>query len=158
MSLHRQAHSTPSISDTNASGSTSSRSASSERSSYPTAQPCRTHHHHSIPAPPNFASCMQSKGFTSGSFTPSSSTLVSSDNEKAASHSSLTTKIPATPSPETKRNAKDRPSASKHNKLKGERGCLDLDWSYRNVYSSGSNHGRKAMGGGSGSVGPCVLM
>ncbi|KAF6230462.1 hypothetical protein HO133_004805 [Letharia lupina] len=161
MPLHRQTHSASSLSDTNSSGSTPSRSSSSERSSHPTVQqPPRTHHHHlSVSAPPSFANRTQSDGLTSESSSPSSSTLVSSD-EKAPSNPSFATKTAAaTLSPETKKMAKNRSSARQHDQLKGERSCLDLDWSYRNVYASASSHGRrKAIGGGSGSVGTCALM
>ncbi len=158
MSRHRQTHSNSSLSDTNSSGSAASRSSSSEHSSYPTVQSRHNHHHHTASGPPGFASHMHSHALTSKAFSPSSSTLVSSDDEKVASNPSPATKITATPSAETKKKAKSRSSASKHEKSKGERGCLDFDWSYRNVHSSGSSHGRKAISGGGGPVGACVLM
>ncbi|KAF6240705.1 hypothetical protein HO173_001377 [Letharia columbiana] len=162
MPLHRQTHSASSLSDTNSSGSTPSRSSSSERSSHPSVQqPPRTHHHQiSVSAPPSFANRTQSDGLTSESSSPSSSTLVSSSDEKAPSNPSFATKTAAaTLSPETKKTAKNRSSARQHDQLKGERSCLDFDWSYRNVYASASSHGRrKAIGGGSGSVGTCALM
>ena len=158
MSLHRPTHSDSSLSDTNSSGSTPSRSSSSQRSNYPIIQTRRPQHHRSTPTPPSFASRVQPDKLTSKSWSPSSSTLVSSNDEKEASNPSPATKTPATTSSETKMKTKNRSSASKHDKLKGERGCLDFDWSYRNVHSSGSSHGRKAIGGGSGPVGACVLM
>ena len=158
MSFHRQLHSASSLSDTSSGESTSSRSSSTERASYPMATPSRTHHHHSASAPPSFATRIQSDRLTSKSSYPSSSTLVSSDDEKATSGPSPATKVAATHSTKPKKKAKNPPSASKPDKLKVEGGCLDFDWSYHNVYSSGSSHGRKTIGGGSGSVGACALM
>ena len=158
MSLHRENHLTSFLSDTNTGTSNPSRSSSSERSSYSIIQPRRTHHHHSDSAPRQLSTRMLSDGFTTDPFSPSSSTLVSSDDGKAASNPSLTAKLPTTPSTKTKKKAKNHSSASKTHKLKEEKGCLALDWGYHNTYSSGSSHGRKAIGGGSGSVGACVLM
>ncbi|CAD6583438.1 MAG: hypothetical protein ASARMPRED_001322 [Alectoria sarmentosa] len=155
MPFHRQPHSTFSLSDTNSCSSTPSRSSSTERASYPPAIPRRTHRHHSASAPPSLATRTHSDGFTSNPSSPSSTTLVPSDDEKAASSpSSLATKMAAAAT-STKTNKKAKP-ARKHCELEGERGCLNFDWSYRNVYSSASSHGRKAVGGGS--VGACVLM
>ncbi|CAF9935783.1 MAG: hypothetical protein ALECFALPRED_006551 [Alectoria fallacina] len=156
MPFHRQTHSIFSLSDTNSGGSTPSRSSSTERAGHPPAIPRRTHRHHSASARPGFPTRTQSDALTSTPSSPSSTTLVSSDDEHAASSPSLATEMAAATS--TKTNKKAKP-ASNHGKLKGERGCLNFDWSYRNVYSSGSSHGRKAVGGGgSGSVGACVLM
>ena len=158
MSLHRETHFPSSLSDTNSSTSDPSRSSSPERSSHSIIQPRRIHHHHSDSAPQKISSRTLSNGFTTDTFSPSSSTLVSSEDGKAASNPSLTAKLPTNHPTKTKKKAKNSPSANQTHKLKEEKGCLALDWGYHNIYSSGSSHGRKAIGGGSGSVGACVLM
>ena len=157
MSLHRKAHPSSSLSDTTSIGSTPSRSSSAESARFRNTKTRQGHHHHSSLAPPTFASRSQSDGFTSKSHSSSSSTVVSSSDETATYNPSLTSKIAAIPSAKTKK-AKSRSSISENDKFKGERSCLDFDWSYRNVHSSGSSHGRKSIAGGSGPVGACVLM
>ena len=159
MSLHCKGHSSSSFSDTTSVDSTSSRSSSTEGARSRKTNTRQGHHHHSSLAPPTFASRSPSDRFTSKSYSSSPSSVVSSADEKETYSPSLSSKIAAIPSTKTKKKeAKNRSSTSENQKLKGERGCLDFDWSYRNVHSSGSSHGRKSIAGGSGPIGACVLM
>ena len=165
----------PYLSSTLSSESTgSSYSSSNERSSYPaTARSDVSQNHrrnvHSAPAALSPAVNLSSQplNLTSGSNTfaalnPSNATLNDPPGSMGkptfrdqfekdeASRSNLKHRLESTTAPELE-----------ENEPKTKRSCtgnLNLDWSYSNVYTSGSQHGRKTIGTGSGAPGACSLM
>lgn len=147
MSPHGKYRSTSPLSDGTSNDSISSRSSFLKSVCFPPIQGRRSHPHPST----------QSESLPSKLSSPNSSTPLSSVEEEAAFNPSLATKAAINPSAKTKHKPKNHPSA-KHAKLRGERSRLDLDWSFRNLYLSGPDHGRKTIGGGSASVAACVLM
>lgn len=134
---------------------------SSERQNNPsTTRTPRHQHRHAHSAPATFASHRtnaRSADLASGpSFhtsSSSSSSSVSSDEETQVDKS--------TNPPLNDAMKSTTPTKKNRGNLKPNRSCAkgpDFDWSYRNVYTTGSKHGRMTMGGGIGAPGGCSVM
>ena len=165
----------------NSSSSSSSRSSSTERHSYPTtttttttARTTTNHHNHrkihSAPAtfPPTYSNLQTPASSSLSTSTDTDSTLIdpssySAENptfrsafEKEAGDSKPKRHLTESP-PQGDAEPKKGVKSTKRTCTAGTR--LEFDWTYANVYTSGSRHGgRRTIGSGSGAPGGCALM
>ncbi|KAL6717366.1 hypothetical protein ACLMJK_005281 [Lecanora helva] len=176
MPSNPQSNSCSTLSTSSLDDSGSSRSSSKERHSYPAkATPNAVQAHrrnvHSAPSTiPTTRTGSQNSNLTTKSSASSEQDLsaatlpkASANNNEKATFRDALEKAEASKSKLKKRLPESPPAASgttdAGNSPKGKRSCTTgLDWTYSNVYASGSQYGRKTVGSGSGAPGACSLM